>query len=264
MTHPSFFLSFAFATIVSVSAAVGAQNVPLNAQSSWSSGVYWNTEDPVTLYNRQDFDPDDTLTEFTGDGRAVISEGVLTLEGDAPRYRVLEPMFTNVSVSFDAMRVSEERFLPYAGFVVGVRSQHYGDSTCGANTYYASLTYNGNVGFEKELFHGEGNNAFYPGFNGRSENVFDNGVPFDQWINLNFTVVTDEDDNAVLTLAVDGEEVLDFTDDGSWSVDSEGANENCEGYYPENKIIQSPGFVFIRNDGLGEARYKNLEIVEVS
>lgn len=226
--------------------------------NSWSSSA-WSDGEERTLYPSQ---YDNDTTQFTGEGKAWISgDGTLVLEGDAPRFRVLEPLFGNVSITVDALRESEEEDLSYQGFVIAARSQHYDDNECGANTYYASVTYDGVARFEKELFHGVGTNAFYPSLNDDPIVVFEDGVPKDVWINLNFTITTTDGSNARLQFSVDGEEVLDYTDRGDWSVDADGVE--CEGFYPDNKIIQSPGFVFIRNDGLGIAKYRDLNIAEV-
>lgn len=239
----------------------------------WNSSGTWDDGHDRTLYpNEVDQDSGDgnSKTQFTGEGKARISgEGRLVLQGDAPRFRVLEPTFGNVSITVYAMRIAEEEDLSYQGFVIGARSQHYTDDTCGANTYYASVTYDGTARFEKELFHGEGNNAFYPSIrrDGDQVDVFEDGVPRNVWIGLRFTIVTTEDQTASLELDIDKgegkgfERVLEFEDDGNWPVDAD--NVQCEGFYPDNKIIQSPGFVFIRNDGLGQAEYKDLEIREV-
>jgi hypothetical protein len=230
----------------------------------WNSNAAWHDNSTqTTLYPNQHLGD----TQFTGEGTATITkDGRVVLEGDAPRYRILEPLIENVSITMDARRVSEDEDLAYQGFVIGARSQHYDDSECGANTYYASVTYDdGLARFEKELYHGTGTNAFYPDFDSDElVQVFDddNGVPKNVWIKLNFTVTTTEDNNARLELSVNGKQVLEYVDNGNWPVDPENDVE-CEGFYPENKIIQSPGFVFIRNDGLGRAEYRNLEIREL-
>jgi hypothetical protein len=151
---------------------------------------------------------------------------------------------------------------------VGARSQHDTDATCGANTYYARLTNNGKVSFEKELFHGVGRNAFYPdNDNGDVGKVlFAEGLPRDRWIGFQFLVSTLINNNVHLQLSLDYDgqwrKVLEYTDNGNWRVNSD--DVKCDGYYPENKIIQSPGFVFIRNDGLGRAEYKNISIEELN
>ena len=228
------------------------------ALNAWTSSS-WSDGDDRTLHPTED-DKDDT--QFTGIGEARISgDGRLLLQGDAPRFRVLEPLFDNVSITLEALREAEEEDLSYQGFVIGVRSKHYDDPECGANTYYASVTYDGEARFEKELFHGVGRNAFYPSSADDPEVVFEDGVPRMAWIKLNFTITTTQDRNARLQLSVDGKKVLDYTDSGDWPVDANGVE--CEGFYPDNKIILEPGFVFIRNDGLGQAQYRNLQIREL-
>ena len=229
--------------------------------TAFHSNEIWTHNNAQTLDPQQTLD--DTGTEFTGVGSATITDdGRLVLAGDAPRYRILEPKFDNVSITLDARRVSEEEELSYQGFVIGARSQHYDNSVCGANTYYASVTYDGRARFEKELFHGEGANAYYPA-EGDQPQIFEDGIPKNVWIKLNFTIVTDEDNNARLSLSVDNKQVLEYTDSGDWPVDAPpDIDDECDGYYPDNKIIQAPGFTFIRNDGLGRAEYRNLNIVE--
>jgi hypothetical protein len=212
-----------------------------------------------------DKDPYDSNTNFGGIGSAIIDgKGTLTLTGNAPRYNILE-RFENVNITFYAKRVDEKKKVDFAGFVVGARSQHYTDATCGANTYYASLHYDGTAVFQKELFHGTGDNAFFP-HDGKT--IFEDGVPFDQWIGMQFRITTVDNKSAVLLqmyLDKNGDDkwdkVLEFKDKGDWSVDDDDAK--CDGTYPKNKVLFEPGFVFLRNDGLGEAQYQQLLIQEV-
>lgn len=231
--------------------------------NSWNDGHQ-------RILSFMDKDLYDKATEFNGIGSATIDgKGILSLTGDAPRYRVLEK-FENVNATFYAMRIDEKKQLSYQGFVVGARSQHYTDRTCGANTYYASLTYDGRVSFQKELFHGTGSNAFYPNVHDDNAQIFafKDGVPKNQWIGIRFIVKSIDDNTAaILELYLDKEDngkwqkVLDYKDDGNWYADP--GHAKCDGYYPENKIITEPGFVFIRNDGLGRADYKNFSIKEI-
>lgn len=218
------------------------------------------------LYDMDKFE-DPAHVQFSGSGSAIIDgKGMMTLTGDAPRYRVLEK-FQNVNITMYAKRVSEGTDLPYQGFVIGARSQHYTDATCGANTYYASLTYDGRILFQKELFHGTGSNAFYPD-NHKNNPIFafKGGVPTDRWIGMRFIVKTVAT-GTLLQLYLDKDDtrnwqkVLEFTDEGSWNVKR--GDAMCDGYYPDSKIITEPGFVFIRNDGLGRADYKNFSIKEI-
>lgn len=226
--------------------------------AAFNSSDLWNTDNAQILYPNQHLQN----TQFTGEGTAMITkDGRLVLEGDAPRYRILEPLFDNVSITVDARRVSETEDLDYQGFVIGARSQHYNDNECGANTYYGSVTNDGYARFEKELYHGIGTNAFYPGFDDENQvQVFEDGIPKNVWIKLNFTVTTTENNNARLELSVNGDKVLEYIDNGNWSVEPD--NVQCEGFYPKNKIIQSPGFIFIRNDA-ARSEYRNLEIAEL-
>lgn len=216
----------------------------------------WNNGEERTL-EFGDRDPDDDAVEFTGIGEAEITgDGYLILTGDAPRYRVLDK-FENVNITFSAKRIDEDRELSYQGFTVGARSQHYTDDTCLANTYYGRITYDGRVSFEKELFHNDGAVAIYPPLN-EPKMLFEDGVPEDRWFDISFIVRTVDNSTAVLLqLYVDHELVLEYKDSGNWYVDAE---EGICDDYPHNKIILSPGFTFIRNDGLGEAQYRGLTI----
>lgn len=217
--------------------------------------------------------------EFSGEGSAYIDgNGTMSLTGNAPRYRVLE-QFHNVIVTLYMKRVSETVPLDYAGLVVGVRSKHYTDATCGANTLYGQLTNDGRVTFEKELFHASGEDAFYPDVANDADQVYafpkDRGVPINQWIGLRFIVQNIGNTNNTATfmqLFLDKndsgtwQKVLEYKDTGDWKVKPgfKNSQKKCGGYYPRNKVISEPGFVFIRNDGLGRADYRNFTIQEMN
>ena len=231
----------------------------------------WGNGQNRTLYPG-DTDPYSVATEFSGDGSAYTAgKGVMSLTGFAPRYRVLEN-FQNVNVTVYAKRIEELKDLDFAGFQIGARSHHYADNTCGANTYYGQLTYDGRVSFEKELFHGLGDDAFYPDVGDPSAQVYAfDGVPRNQWIGMQFLVRT-VPDGVLLQLYLDKldnghwQKVLEYKDDGNWPVSTGHRNMNkiCEGYYPKNKVLTEPGFVFIRNDGLGRADYRDFVIKELA
>ena len=59
----------------------------------------------------------------------------------------------------------------------------------------------------------------------------------------------------------DWEKVLEFIDTGEWYVEAE---EGICNDFPHNKILFTPGFVFIRNDFIDEAEYKNFSIREIT
>lgn len=237
---------------------------------AWNSTSWDNGQERTIDFGQSD--PFDTKAEMSGTGEAHIDggeDGIMTLEGDAPRFRIMDNSFKNVEITVYAKRISEDKEISFQGFVIGARSKHYNDNMCGANTYYGRLTYDGRVSFQKELFHGTGDNALYPAED-HAKYLFpaDEGVPEDQWIGIRF-IVTDTDNGtaALLQLYADKEangqwvKVLEFKDDGDWPVN---ANDGICNEYPHNKIILTPGFVFLRNDGLGEAEYRDMTIRELS
>jgi hypothetical protein len=242
---------------------ISAQTISSDWYANWDNG-----NDRELRFGEHD--PDDDNVELTGIGNAWISgDGTMALSGDAPRFRVVERDYDNVNVTLYAMRINEDRPLSYQGFVIGARSKHYTDDPCYANTYYARLTYNGRVSFEKELFHGlDGGTTPYPHEPSEKEVVFDNGVPRDKWIGLRFYINTINNGTAaLLQLYLDKndngqwEKVLEYKDTGHWYTHVD--DDPCDGY-PQNKILLSPGFVFIRNDGLGEAKYRDFSIRELT
>lgn len=108
-------------------------------------------------------DPYDNNFEVTGNREVTIDgedEGIATITSGASRMRVPDIDFDNVEIIFYAKCISEEE-ISYQGFVAGARSKHYTNDLCGANTYYCRFTYDGRVSFEKELFHGHGNDTQY-------------------------------------------------------------------------------------------------------
>lgn len=258
------FLVFNFSRTIDSSNASPAMAV----DGPWSSASWSNGNERELGFG--DRDPDDEDVELTGIGAALISgTGTMTLSGDAPRFRVVEKDYRNVNVTVYGMRIDEDRELSYQGFVIGARSKHYTNDECYANTYYARATYDGRISFEKELFHGvDGGTVQYPP---PQDTVlyFEDGLPRNQWIGLKFLVTTvDNGTSALLQLyldppggGTDWEKVLEDKDTGHWETDVD--DEPCDDY-PQNKILQSPGFVFIRNDGLGEAQYKDFSIKEMT
>jgi len=224
----------------------------------WNNTSWDNGQERTLDFGQRD--PFDERVELTGIGEAEITgDGLLILRGDAPRFRIVDQDFENVNVTFSAKRIDEDRELSYQGFVVGARSKHYTNDLCYANTYYARLTYDGRISFEKELFHGHGSVAQYPPFD-EPLFLYEDGVPEDEWIKMSFIITTvDSGSSVLLQLYVDYVQVLEYKDTGQWSVE---ADDGICNDYPHNKILFSPGFVFLRNDGLGEAQYRDLTITE--
>jgi hypothetical protein len=219
-------------------------------------------------------DPYDKNFEVTGNGQVTIDgiDGTASITGGAPRMRVPDLDFGNVEITFYAKRISEEEEISYQGFVAGARSKHYTNDLCGANTYYGRFTYDGRVSFEKELFHGHGDDAQYPPADEPSRYIWpeDEGIPDDEWIGLKFVLKTLPNEEGVLLELyrdlTDGsnggqwEKVLQYNDTGEWYVE---ADDGICDDYPHNKILFTPGFVFIRNDFIDQAQYKKFSIREI-
>jgi hypothetical protein len=235
--------------------------------STWDNGY-----DRVIEYGQTD--PYDNSFEVTGNGRVAINgeDGIASITGSAPRMRVSND-FENVEVTFYAKRISEDDEISYQGFVAGARSKHYTDALCGANTYYGRFTYDGRVSFEKELFHGHGDVAQFPPPDAPSQYAWpeDEGIPTNDWIGFKFVIKTLPDNGSVLLELYrdltdgrnggDWEKVLEFIDIGEWYVEAE---EGICSDFPHNKILFTPGFVFIRNDFIDEAEYKKFSIREIT
>jgi hypothetical protein len=214
----------------------------------------------------------DSVFEVTGDGSAMINgEGIATISGNAPRMRVINVDFENVEITFYAKRISEDQVISYQGFVAGARSKHYTNALCGANTYYGRFTYDGRVSFEKELFHGHGVPAQHP-TELQPKYIWpqDKGIPANEWVGFKFIVKTLPTEGSVLLELyrdlTDGknggnwEKVLEYKDIGEWYVD---AKDGICNDYPHNKILFTPGFVFIRNDFINQTEYKKFSIREI-
>src|SRR5918996_471092 len=235
--------------------------------SSWNNGIIRE----LGFGQRDAYDN----IELSGDGSLKVNgeEGIAHSSGKAPRIRVVDSDFDNVEITLYGKRISEKEEISYQGFVVGARSKHYTDQECYANTYYGRFTYDGRVSFEKELFHGHGDDAYYPQLK-KDIYLWPDGIPRDEWIGLKFivrTITNEKGEDAAVKLELyrdltDGRnggtwvKVLEFTDVGEWYVE---AKEGICNDYPHNKILFTPGFVFIRNDYIDEAQYKKFSIREI-
>jgi hypothetical protein len=234
--------------------------------SKWDNGHYRIVQSGKADRYDSDF-------EMTGDGEARINgEGIANVSGSSPRLRVFDIDFENVEITFYARRISEQQAISFQGFVAGARSKHFTDALCGANTYYGRFTYDGRVSFEKELFHGHGETAEYPHpLHPKYIWPQNNGIPVNEWIGFKFIAKTLPNEGSVLLELyrdlTDGknggnwEKVLEYKDSGDWYVNAE---DGICGYYPHNKILFTSGFVFIRNDFVGQADYKKFSIREIS
>ena len=206
-------------------------------------------------------DPQDAEFIVRGNGSVTIDgKGVAAMTGEAPRMYVYdEPRaktWNNVEVTFYMMRVSEAKVLSYAGMAVGTRSEHQDEGEKPGNvgrTYYSKFTYDGRAFFIKETnHHAEG------GYHdSKVLKHFPNGFPKEKWIGMKFICRTrgqsvkleqyeDTTDGAKGGRWV---KVAEMTDDGKWAV---------------KPYLAAQPSTFIRNDGLGEARYKRWTIREIA
>jgi hypothetical protein len=200
---------------------------------------------------------------------AIDGNGIATLQGKDPLkdskpriyvYDKSKPKWDNVEITVYAKRISEINDYSYAGINIGARSEHQDvdESHLDAGqTYYGRFTYDNRIYFAKEIQHGEYSFSKNKKFNW---NTNDESMPKDLWIGLKFIVRTiDSTGNVKLELYTDltdgqnggtWEKKLEFIDDGSWD---------------GNRIFNESGTsVFIRNDGLGMAQYKNFSIREIN
>ena len=200
----------------------------------------------------------------------IDGNGIATLEGDNPnsianpRIYIYDDQkqkkWNNVEITFYQKRINEQTIYSYSGLNAGARSEHQDvteENGLAGETYYGRFTNDGRIHFVKEIEHGKYVNS--------SENIFqwespDGEIPKDVWIGFKFIVRTMESTGNVklelymdTTDGLDGglwKKVGDFIDDGKWGGD---------------KIFAEPATsVFLRNDGLGIAQYKNFSIREIS
>jgi hypothetical protein len=244
--------------------------------TEWFSN--WDNGKKRTLFS-EETDPYDNEFKLRGDGKVVIDgNGLALLSGSAPRMFVYDKSklnkYDNVEITFYGKRVAETDNLSWNGLISGGRSKHLDNYVCNGQTYYGRMTYDGRITFEKELFHGHGIDAFYS-LNSDATRQPWNGtsgtMPKNVWIGFKFVIRTvDNGTHADLELyrdMTDGknggtwDKVLEYKDDGAWSVTAEkGLCNNI----PNNLILLEPGFVFIRNDEVQQAQYKKFSIREIT
>lgn len=200
----------------------------------------------------------------------IDGNGVATLEGNNqdnisnPRIYIYDmekqKKWNNVEITFYQKRISEQTEFSYSGVNVGARSEHQDvteENVFSGQTYYGRFTNDGRIYFVKEIEHGNYINSPEETFPWKSSN---GEIPKDKWIGYKFIVRTIESTGDVklelymdTTNGIEGgewEQVLEFIDDGNWG---------------GKKIFSEPSTsIFLRDDGLGIAQYKNFSIREIS
>lgn len=260
-----------------------------------SNGTEWyskwdNRKLRVLQFGERDpYDPQFIL-RGEADGMVKIDgNGTATVLGSAPRLFVYDDAkqkkFENLEITFYGKRISEITNPTWQGLIAGGRSEHIDNFPCNGRTYYGRMTYDGRMTFEKELFHGVGDDAFYPVEPDPAPqpwNTPDNILPKNKWIGFKFIIRSIENGTAVnLELfrdmgdsgtsgsnrtikGGDWHKVLEYTDDGNWSVvkPQSALPPQCRAT-PANKILFDPGFVFIRSDEVQQVQYKKFSIREI-
>lgn len=253
---------------------------PSSQLREWSSTTWSNGVAREILTGKRD--PYDSLFIVRGNGKANIDgHGVATISGDSPRmYLYDEPRekkWGDVEVKVYAMRVSESATVSSQGFTIGVRSEHQDatDTNCKGRTYYARVLYDGRVNFQKELVHHQANSLSMPRGSDYEWATNDGKLPKNVWIGIKFIAKNVNDNQHVKfelyldkTGDSDGEQwekILEFTDDGAWDeIDSTFNVSVLCGYGPEKVFTESGTSVFIRNDEVSSAKYKNWSVKEIS
>jgi hypothetical protein len=259
-------------------------NPTLRRGRQWFSK--WERGQPRTLEN-MDRDPEDPELEARGNGSVTIDgQGIATLTGPSPRMYVyyLNQTWCNVEVTFYGMRVSELPVRNYnRGFVAGARSEHQDaseENPYAGTAYYGRMLYDGRAVFKKEMAHhlpagltvnrpSENNHIDWDGHGG--------GVmPTNQWLGYKLVLRNvDRDSKVRLQLFLDRsdgaeggswEMVAQDDDAGDWAV--EPFVVNCETGETQQSprsaiLLRAATSVLIRNDDLGEARYKKFSIREI-
>lgn len=261
----------------------------------WASN--WDNGKPRRL-ECMDRDPCDADAIARGNGHLEIDgAGELKMVGDAPRFYVYdEPRqkkWQNVEITAYLMRVGEdaEKKLTYRGFGFGARSEHQdadnvvspGKGPYKGLGYYGKMIYDGRVVFQKELIHHSkfGYSVNQPDPNARNFWKTPGGaMPDNVWIGIKF-VIRNLDGNRVklelyrdLTDGKDGgrwEKVIEYVDQGGWTnpgLTPELIKASMPPDAPEFKtdeVLVHPGTaVFVRNDGVTDARMKKMSIREIA
>jgi hypothetical protein len=206
-------------------------------------------------------DPEDAEFIVRGNGTVTIDgRGVATMTGDSPRMYVYdeprEKKWNNVEVTFYMMRVSEAKALTYAGMAVGTRSEHQDVGEKPGNTgksYYSKFAYDGRAFFIKETSH-HAPDGYH---DGKELKRYPQGFPKGKWVGMKFICRT----RGQSVKLEQYEDMADGAGGGRWVRVAEMVDN---GQWAEKPYLTSQPSTFIRNDGLGEARYKKWTIREIA
>jgi hypothetical protein len=220
----------------------------------------WGAGEARTITNMKR-DPQDEEFIVRGNGSVTIDgKGVAAMTGDSPRMYVYDEArakaWNNVEVTFYMMRVSEAKAVTYQGMAVGTRSEHQDVGEKPGNTgksYYSKFAYDGRAFFIKETDHHQPDGYHY----GKELKHFPAGFPKNKWVGMKFICRT----RGQSVKLEQYEDLSDGANGGRWVKVQEVTDS---GQWAEKPYLTAQPSTFIRNDGLGEARYKKWTIREIA
>ena len=229
---------------------------------------HWDQGGARTLHG-QERDSVDPELKVTGRNPEVVIDGngIATMQGKNnddkanPRMYVFdearEKTWENTEITIYMMRVNEDQTLTYAGLNLQSRSEHQdsSDDPDKGQSYAGRFTYNGRTQFVKEVVHDDvyvnADTKYYPWSTSNGE------MAYNQWIGAKLVTYDLPNGNVKLELYMDltngvnggdWKKTNAFIDDGTW----------------EGEIFADPATsVWIKNDGLGAAKYKNFSVREI-
>ena len=229
--------------------------------------THWDQGGPRTL-NGQERDPIDTELKVTGKNPEVVIDGngIATMQSsnskDAnPRMFVFDEerqkTWENTEITAYMMRISEKKSLSYAGLNLISRSEHQDASEDPANGqgYAGRFTYDGRTQFVKEVIHGSiyenGDTKYYPWSTSNGH------FPYNQWVGAKLVTYDLPDGNVKLELYMD---LTDGLNGGDWQL----TNSLIDDGTWNSHIFTGPATsIWLKNDGLGEAKYKYFSAREI-
>jgi len=200
------------------------------------------------------------LIEIDGNGMATM-RGLNQNVDASPRIYIYDEQrqetWENTEMTGCMMRVNENSSVSTAGLVMVSRSEHQdadSDPTKGQG-YAGRIAYDKRTEFVKEVIHGGvfgfADTQNYPW------NTQNNEFPFNEWICAKLVTYDLPDGTVMLELYLDRsggliggnwEKINQFIDDGTWF----------------GPIFSDPATsVYLRNDGLGQAKWKNFSVREI-
>ena len=229
---------------------------------------HWDQGGPRILHGQERGWVDPEL-KVTGRNPEVVidGKGTATMQGEDrnkianPRMFVYdetrEKTWKNTEFTVYMMRISENEFYSYAGLNLNSRSEHQdaSEDPHKGQGYAGRFTYDGRTMFVKEIIDGE----LYENADARTYpwNTSNGHMPFNQWIGAKLITYSLPNENVKLELYMD---LTDGKNGGDWVK----VNEFIDNGTWNSEIFSNPATsVWIKNDGLGVAKYKNFSVREI-